>query len=449
MKPGPRYGWIVLCAVIAVNLGALGLGRFGYTVILPSMRAGLGLDDARAGALSTANAIGYLIGSLLVGLTGSRGSRRNRISLSLLGVAAAMSLTGLARAFAAALALRFATGFLSAGANVAAAGLLPLWFAERKRGLATGLAVGGSSVGLLLTGTILPRIVSAPEGWRWGWQALAIAAALLSCIAWIFLRDHPRELGLEPVGTEGAGRATLAAAPAAEPRANAVEQRAIAPEAAAAFAAEPAAEPAAGGGAVRAVLRNADARLLCLIYPCYGFSYIIFSTFYARYLVAEIGFSPEGAGALWAGIGAVSFLGGLAWGAFSDRFGRKTAFLLSFAILSGCFLTFGLWKAAPGAVVSSIAFALTAWSVVAVMTAAVGDAMGERGPASFGIVTFCFGIGQAAGPYAAGAIADATGSFSIAFAAAGAAAAAGGVLSLLLGPRLSSPASRRGGPSPR
>jgi len=43
---------------------ALGLGRFAYALLLPAMRADLGWSYAVAGAMNTANAIGYLIGAL-------------------------------------------------------------------------------------------------------------------------------------------------------------------------------------------------------------------------------------------------------------------------------------------------------------------------------------------------------------------------------------------------
>src|SRR6516225_9351193 len=40
---------------------ALGLARFAYGLILPAMRSELGWSLAQAGALTTANAVGYLL----------------------------------------------------------------------------------------------------------------------------------------------------------------------------------------------------------------------------------------------------------------------------------------------------------------------------------------------------------------------------------------------------
>ena len=54
--------------VAALSLGpvvATSFARFAYALVLPAMRAELGLNYAQAGALNTANALGYLAGALL------------------------------------------------------------------------------------------------------------------------------------------------------------------------------------------------------------------------------------------------------------------------------------------------------------------------------------------------------------------------------------------------
>lgn len=40
---------------LLVMFGAIGLGRFGYTSILPFMQTDLGLNNTEAGSLATAN----------------------------------------------------------------------------------------------------------------------------------------------------------------------------------------------------------------------------------------------------------------------------------------------------------------------------------------------------------------------------------------------------------
>jgi len=69
------------------------------------------------------------------------------------------------------------------------------------------------------------------------------------------------------------------------------------------------------------------------------------------------------------------------------------------------------------------------------VAAACGDYLGTRlALAALGFMTLFFGLGQAAGPSVAGAIADATDSFSSAFLLAAGVAFLGGLGSLLLRP---------------
>ena len=52
---------------LALSLGAavsLGITRFAYGLLLPTMREDLGWSYALAGAMNTANALGYLLGAL-------------------------------------------------------------------------------------------------------------------------------------------------------------------------------------------------------------------------------------------------------------------------------------------------------------------------------------------------------------------------------------------------
>jgi predicted MFS family arabinose efflux permease len=56
---------------------ALGFGRFSYALLLPPMRASLGWTYTQAGAMNTANGLGYLLGAVLVpGCWGAGGRGR-------------------------------------------------------------------------------------------------------------------------------------------------------------------------------------------------------------------------------------------------------------------------------------------------------------------------------------------------------------------------------------
>jgi predicted MFS family arabinose efflux permease len=392
-RSGGRYGWVIAAVAALTVLGALGFGRHGYTVILASMKEGLGLSEVQAGDLATGNLVGYLVSSVLCGLLASRFGPRVVITVSLFAVAAAMLLTGWASTFRGALIARILTGVASGGANVPAMGLVSSWFHSRRRGLATGIAVSGSSFGLLITGLAVPAILLryGPSGWRVAWLCLGAGALLIAIICAGLARNSPTA-GRSPAAVKGAAPRPLLR-----------------------------------------VISSGRIWFLAGIYLLFGFSYIIYSTFFVRFLTAEAGFSTRTAGAMWSGIGLVSIASGFLWGIVSDRLGRKYGLAMVFFLQCVSFSLFGLWQVPAGYWVSAALFALTAWSIPAIMAASAGDVMGARlASGALGLLTLFFGIGQAAGPFVAGRIAHFTGSYSGAFLLAGGAALAGALLSLAL-----------------
>ncbi len=402
-----HYGYIILAIGVATVTGALGFARFGYTMILPGMKAGLGLSDAQAGDLAMANMIGYLVLALACGFLSAHFSPRRIITAFMLLVSASMLVTGLAPDFETAFIGRLLAGMGGGGTNIPLMGLVVGWFAMSRRGLAAGVTVSGSSFGLLITGLMIPPVMNAggAEGWRYSWYFLSALALGIAVLCGVFLRDTPAGEGLAPVGAAGA----RAPEDGPAPRTYSLME------------------------SWRLVYRSFSVWHLALIYTLFGFSYIIYTTFFVRYLSWEAGFSLEGAGRLWSLIGLVSVASGFLWGSVSDTFGRKYALACVFILQCACYLLFGLWKAMPGYLASSFIFALTAWSIPAIMAALSGDMLGAKlAPAALGFITLFFGIGQALAPFVSGRIADAYGSYTLAFVIAGIASLAGGALSVLL-----------------
>ncbi len=408
-----HYGWVILLFCTLTVLGALGFARFGYTLILPDMQASLDLSNTQTGGLATANFVGYLALAAVGGFLASRYGPRRVISISMLLVGVTMVFTGLAKSFQGALVWRLLTGLGSGGSNVPAMALLPAWFAARRRGLATGIAVGGSSVGLMITGPLVPRILESAgeDGWRYSWFILGGSVLLLGLLACLLLRNRPEEKGLRPVASEPNDGALAKDQPSSSevPKSSALDWG--------------------------KVYRSGAVWHLALVYVAFGFSYIIYVTFFAKYLQSEGGYTKEAAGGLWALVGWISIFCGLIWGTVSDLIGRKLGLALVYFIQGASFAVFALWQSPAGYVVSVILFGLTAWSIPGVVAATCGDYLGSRmAPAALGFVTLFFGAGQAAGPSVAGAIADATGSFGPSFLLAAGVATVGGFGSLLLRP---------------
>jgi sugar phosphate permease len=411
---GLHYGWVILFMSVVTVLGCLGFARFGYTMILPHMKEGLNLTKTQAGNLATGNFVGYLILAIVGGFLAARYGPRVVISLSMLLIGVAMFLTGLAPNLQMALVWRTLTGVGSGGSNVPVMGLVSAWFGTKRRGLAAGIAAGGSSVGLAITGPLIPRIIDAygADGWRYSWYYLGAMTVIIAILCFVLLRNRPEEKGLVAIGLEESP----------SPPPSGAQDRPF-----------DGAQDRASSLQWGLVYKSGAVWHLALIYVMFGFSYIIYATFFADYLTGEAGFTKEAAGWLWMLAGLVSFVSGFIWGTISDVIGRKYGLALVYLLQGLCFIIFGLWKATPGYYLSVLLFALTAWSIPAIMAATCGDYLGPRlAPAALGFVTVFFGTGQAIGPTVAGYIGDVTGSYTWAFIIAGLAAfvGAGGALSL-------------------
>jgi len=399
-----HYAWVVLAVITLVVFGALGLARFGYSMVLPSMQTRLNLTNAQTGMLATANLVGYVALSAVGGALAGRLGARSVASAGLLVAGAGMLLTGLTVGFPDAAAWRFLTGIGSGAGNVSVMGLLSAWFAARRRGLAAGIAVSGSSLGLICLGPLVPRVLSAygEAGWRVCWFIFGGTTFLLAIASFALLRNRPSELGLDRIGALPGGEHP---------------------------------GPGSGGLSWRDVYLSGAVWHLGLVYTAFGFSYIIYMTYFVKRLVDEGGYARGDAGSLFMMVGWFSLVCGLIWGGVSDRIGRKAALIIVYMIHSVAFGLFALCPVPAGFTISAILFGLSAWSIPAIMAAACGDILGPRlAPAALGFITVFFGIGQAAGPSVAGVMADAAGSFSPAFSLAAVVALLGALGSASLRP---------------
>ena len=396
-----HYGWIILLVGFIGVMGALGFGRFAYTPILPSMKEALSLTYSQMGWIGTGNFIGYLIFSFLGGYLATRVGPRRVISVSLVLVAISLVLTGLSDSFEFALAMRTLTGAGSAGSNVPIMALASAWFASKRRGMATGILVSGSSIALLLLGPLIPKILESfpGSGWRVCWYTLGGLTVLIALLNYLLIRNRPEEKNLQPVGA-------LSVSP-----------------------------PSTVSFSGRNLYSSRSLWHLAGVFFTFGFSYIIYMQFFSAYLINEAKVSTEKAGEYLMLLGILSIFCGPFWGTVSDFIGRKYGLALVFLTQGTSYLIFGLVKSSTGYLTSTILFGLTAWSVPSIIAAAVGDTVGGRlAPAALGFTILIFSIGQALAPPVAGEIADLSGSFTPAFILSAVVAFAGMAGALLIRP---------------
>ncbi len=175
---------LTIAAALALAAAvSLGLARFSYALLLPSMRSDLGWSYLTSGTMNTVNAAGYLIGALLMPRALLRyGARR-----LLLGGSAAsgvlLAAHGLVLTNELLYALRLLTGVASA-ATFVSGGLLAARLVGAPAGLLLGIYYGGTGVGIIASAVLVPPLVSlhVAHAWQWAWLALGGAALLATGI---------------------------------------------------------------------------------------------------------------------------------------------------------------------------------------------------------------------------------------------------------------------------
>jgi len=397
-----HYAWIIAFTGTLVTILAHGFGRMSYSVILPSMKEGLALNYTQLGSIAMGNFIGYLSLAIIGGFLAARFGVRRFVFISLMVIGISLFLTGFSQSFLYAFFMRLISGLGNGGSYVPIMALPAAWFVMKKRGLATGIVSGGIGAGLFISGIILPPIISAfnQEGWRYAWFLLGIAVFVLSFVCYALLRNAPKEKGLSMYGGE---------------------------------------EEQKGGPKVTLFSAFNDIRLepeiwkLGCVYFMYGFSYIIYITFFMAYLTKEIGIPSVAAGRIFAFLGIISIFCGVIYGWISDVLGRKYGSMIAYTNLAVAYIIFFVWKDPIGFYVSAFVFGIAAFSIPTIMAAAAGDAVGGRlAPAGLGFITLFFGVGQALGPAIGGWLKDMTGTFTYAFALSAAVSLIGAAGSMIL-----------------
>jgi len=397
-----HYGWIIAFTGTLVTILAHGFGRMSYSVILPSMKDGLMLSYTQLGSIAMGNFIGYLCLAITGGFLAARFGVRKVVFLSLLVIGISLFLTGLADSFLFAFVMRTITGAGNGGSYVPIMALPAAWFVMKKRGLATGIVSGGIGGGLFLSGIILPPIMAGfgKEGWRYAWFFLGIVVIAFAFICYALLRNNPKEIGLTVYGGDeeekGRSKVTLFSA-------------------------------------LKDVVVEPELWKLGFVYFLFGFSYVIYLTFFVAYLTKEMGLSAVSSGRIFAVLGIFSIFCGVIFGWISDVLGRRAGSVMSYLTLAISYLIFAFWKDYTGFYISAVVFGIAAFSIPTIMAAASGDAVGGKlAPAGLGFITLFFGIGQALGPVVGGWIKDMTGTFTYAFLLSAAVSLAGAASSFVL-----------------
>jgi MFS family permease len=185
----PAGRWRVLVLLSLAELFGMSLW-FSASAVSPLLKAEWGLSDSTATWLTLSVQLGFVAGTLasaVLNLPDVWAPRQLVVGASLLGAASNAALALFAHGPAAALALRFLTGFWLAGVYPPGMKILATWF-KASRGLALGVLIGA-----LTLGKGVPYLVNALFGSAWRATLLATSSVTLAgaLLVFLFVREGP------------------------------------------------------------------------------------------------------------------------------------------------------------------------------------------------------------------------------------------------------------------
>ena len=349
--------------VAALSLGPAvsnSFARFAYALMLPAMRADLGLNYSQAGALNTANAIGYLGGALFAARYVSALGNRRLFCTGMVATVIAILGSGLTGDFVAQLGLRTVAGVGGAMVFICGAVLASNIFPDRPRLASNAIAVyfGGAGAGILLSGAGVPPLlaIAGDDAWRSAWLAIGIVSALFA----VFAIWAARQIDEPSSGARGG------AWPIAE---------------------------------LRAALAS---------YFLFGAGYIAYMTFVVAWMVSH-GRAALDVSLTWGTLGIATLVAPLAWRVPRARWRAATVLAASGVVLGiGAALPL-VSTSRPAMLMSAVFFGGAMFTAPAAVTDLVKTSLPKTSWGSaVSVFTVVFAIGQAIGPVLTGWLADVT-----------------------------------------
>ena len=194
------YGWFVISLCFLTTLTSAGV-RSSPSVLIHPLEAEFGWSRTLIASAVSMNLLLFGIAAPLSGFLIDRfGPRKvmiGSLSLLIVGVSGTMMMTQFWQFF---LVWGVIVGLGAGGVgSVLTATVGNRWFVA-KRGLALGILGSASSTGQIIFLPLFMAMITY-AGWRLGSMALIIVALILLPLIFLFMRDDPSEVGLEPYGS--------------------------------------------------------------------------------------------------------------------------------------------------------------------------------------------------------------------------------------------------------
>lgn len=343
-SPGPLP--IAVAGLLALLL-AMGIGRFGFTALLPQMRDEGLLDVASGGLLAASNYLGYLAGALWAAFS-RRADAAHRLLAGLLVSVVTTLAMGLELGFLWWCGVRFLSGVASAAVYVYATGIVLRSLAACQAAGWSGLHYMGVGGGIVLSALLARHMMvagSALEGWRWLGLLAALGAVAVAVVLLPLARSAPA-LGEPAVPAESAG-------------------------------------PPMGW--------------LAAAYGLAGFGYIVNATFLPLMLRAQDGTASAALDG-WLVVGVAALPATLFWVRLSFRWGVYPA-LISATLIQAVGVALPVLVSGVTAAMAGAALLGATFMGIAGLSQWLARVPDPRATARrIGLITACYGVGQVAGP---------------------------------------------------
>jgi sugar phosphate permease len=213
------YGWLVVAICFLTTLTSAGV-RSSPSVLIHPLEAEFGWSRTLIASAVSMNlllfGVAAPVSGYLIDRFGPRKVMMGSLLLLIVGVSGTVAMTEFWQFF---LVWGVVVGLGAGGVgSVLTATVGNRWFVAR-RGLALGILGSASSTGQIIFLPFFMAMITY-AGWRLGSMTLIFVAIFLLPLIFLFMRDDPSEIGLEPYGAgqpaaaTGGGRASLRGMPA-------------------------------------------------------------------------------------------------------------------------------------------------------------------------------------------------------------------------------------------
>lgn len=174
--------WLPIFAGLCASLVSIGLARFAYTPLIPSLIQAQWFSASDVVYLGAANLVGYLIGALIGHPLARRTSNKTALRLMMLAVTLAFFACGFPLSVSWFFGWRLLSGVAGGAIMVLVAGAILPQVPASRRGLASGAIFLGIGLGIAGSGTIVPPLLSL--GLQNTWLGLGLLSLLLTAASW-------------------------------------------------------------------------------------------------------------------------------------------------------------------------------------------------------------------------------------------------------------------------